>query len=128
MPEPADKQETQLEENKPEEKEGKKVSAKKYAALQAELEKAKADAFLSSINADVTAFLANPSVLDEATAGLDDTFVQSKIGVPAAMLKKMASANNRMGLGYKEAKGNKDAVSTFCSLFGLTLNEEVYYQ
>ena len=44
MPEPADKQETQLEENKPEEKEGKKVSAKKYAALQAELEKAKADA------------------------------------------------------------------------------------
>ena len=91
-------------------------------------EKAKADAFLSSINADVTAFLANPSVLDEATAGLDDTFVQSKIGVPAAMLKKMASANNRMGLGYKEAKGNKDAVTTFCSLFGLTLNEEVYYQ
>lgn len=92
-------------------------------------DKAKVSVFLSEIEKDLNSFLANPDVLDEATKGLDAAFVQSKLSAPAAMLKNMAKANNRMGLGYKKAYDNKESIAEFMKLFGMNeVNEEVYYQ
>jgi hypothetical protein len=90
----------------------------------------KVNSFLSALKTDIEAFLATPAVLDEATAGLEPSFVQSKLGAPAAMLKTMASANNRMGLGYKAAKDNKASIDAFMKLFGFAegIDAEAIYR
>ena len=90
----------------------------------------KVNSFLSALKTDIEVFLATPAVLDEATAGLDPSFVQSKLGAPAAMLKTMASANNRMGLGYKAAKDNKASIDAFMKLFGFAegIDAEAIYR
>ena len=92
-------------------------------------EKTKVDAFLSSIKADVASFLDTPSVIDSFIEGMDASVLQSKFSSPVAAIKKLTSEGNRMGLGYKEASSNKEAVKTFASLFGITdIADEVFYQ
>ena len=94
------------------------------------LEKAKADAFLNALEQDVNAFLNNPKVLETyIVSEQDQKTAQSKFSAPVAMLEKMASSNNRMGLGYKKAVDNKEAIKNFVSLFGInSIDEETYYK
>lgn len=128
---------------------GKNKAAKEYANIQTEFakksggkeitqasifvhkeaDKTKVNAFLKSTKEDVEAFLKTPTVLDEALKGIDADVVSSKLGASAETLKTMASNNNRMGLGFKNAYQNKEAIENFVSLFGIKdLNEEVYYK
>ena len=94
------------------------------------LSKDKADPFLSSLEQDVKAFLASPSILDDYfKSESDKTLAQSKFSAPVALVETMAKENNRMGLGYKKANENKEAIKEFAKLFGINeIDEEVYYK
>ena len=93
-------------------------------------DRAKVDALLASLQSDIEGFLANPSVIDPYTESLGENVMKAKCSVPATALLKSITENgkNRMGLGFKKASENKDAVNNFLSMFNITVNEETYYQ
>ena len=126
----------------------KNANASQYADLQAEFanksnglkvtqasvfvsnsaDKASVDAYLSGIEAAVSEFLATPAILDTYLEGVEAEVVSSKFSASAAVLKTMASNNNRMGLGYAKAKDNKGAIENFMKIFGMEeIGAEVYY-
>ena len=87
------------------------------------------DLFLSSIEEDVSSFLENPSVIDSYVEGIDENLIKPKFSAPVASLKAQTSNGNRMGLNFKAAKTNKDAIKNFASLFAITdIADEVFYQ
>ena len=92
-------------------------------------DKTKVNAFLGELKKDVEEFIANPDVLDTYTASLGEDAAKAKLGVPStAVLKAVTKNGNRMGLGYKNAFENKDAIDNFLTLFGLSADEEIYFK
>lgn len=92
-------------------------------------DKTKVNTFLSSIEEDIKAFLADPAVSDPFVEAVSEAKVQQKWTVPSAMVKKVTKSGNRMGLGFKKASESKAAIANWMKLFGINeLSEEVYYQ
>ncbi len=59
---------------------------------------------------------------------MSDEQAQSLFGVAPKMAAKVTKNGNRMGLGYKRAKENKEGIDKFLSLFGIdATSEEIYY-
>ena len=49
-------------------------------------------------------------------------------GVAPAMAENVLRKNNGMGLGFKLAKDNKEAINTFLGIFGINnVDEKIYY-
>lgn len=91
-------------------------------------DKASVNAYLSSIESAVKEFLATPTVLDTALEGVEAEVISAKFSASAAVLKTMASNNNRMGLGYVKASENKGAIENFMKIFGMEgIGEEAYF-
>ena len=110
-------------------KSGNKEIAQASIFISNNLDAESGKAFLAKVKSDVESFLDDPTVLEASLGNMDQTKVQSKFSAPIAMIKKMTSQNNRMGLGFKYAKDNKEAIANFCSLFGINdIDETVYYQ
>lgn len=92
-------------------------------------DKTKVNRFLTELEKGINGFVADPSVIDPYVEKLGEDAVKSKLGVPStAVLKAVTKNGNRMGLGYKNAYQNKDAIDNFLSLFSLSANEEVYFK
>ncbi|MCR5491286.1 MAG: hypothetical protein K6F32_04065 [Bacilli bacterium] len=84
--------------------------------------------YLKDLETAVKDFLGNPTVIDSYLNGLEEEAITSKFNASAAVLKTMASNDNRMGLGFVEAAENKDAIANFMKIFGMeSVSEEVYF-
>lgn len=90
------------------------------------LEKELVTSFLSSLKDDVEGAIADPSKLSAGMA--KESAAQEVFGVAPQMAENVLKKNNGMGLGFKYAKENKDAIETFLSLFNIKdLDEKIYF-
>ena len=85
-----------------------------------------AQSFLESLKADITEAVSNPDVINDNLKDLANA--QTVYGIAPQMAVNVTKNNNGMGLGYKEARVNKDAVKTFLKIFNIEdFNEEIYF-
>ena len=57
-----------------------------------------------------------------------DSTPEKTFGVAPETAEAVLRANNGMGLGFKKAKENKEAIETFLALFNLKdIDEKIYY-
>ena len=90
------------------------------------LEKELVTSFLSSLKDDIEGAIANPSKLSAGMA--KESAAQEVFGVAPQMAENVLKKNNGMGLGFKYAKENKDAIETFLALFDIKdLDEKIYF-
>ena len=90
------------------------------------LEKELVTSFLSSLKDDVESAIADPSKLSAGMA--KESAAQEVFGVAPQMAENVLKKNNGMGLGFKYAKENKDAIETFLALFNIKdLDEKIYF-
>ena len=84
------------------------------------------DTFLKCLKKDIEAAIADPTKMSE---GMNrDAAAAEKFGVAPAMAEAVLKKNNGMGLGFKYARENKEAIETFLSLFNLRdIDEKIYY-
>ena len=89
--------------------------------------KEKGDAFLSSLKKDIEDAIASPEKMEAGMSKLDSA--KSKFGVdPATAKKVLKERNNGMGLGFKLARDNKEAITTFLNIFDIKdIDEKVYF-
>lgn len=83
--------------------------------------------YLNSLENIINALLKEPSLFSNATSELEDTEVKEIFGIPNSKIALKVLENNSIGLGYKKAYDNKDAIDTFVSIFGMEeTSEEIY--
>lgn len=90
-----------------------------------------ADEYLNKLEADINSILENQSVFTDTINGLNisndefkDLFGVANVNIAAKVLQ-----DNSIGLGFKKAYDNKEAIDSFVSLFGLgTTGEEIYFK
>ena len=87
-----------------------------------------ADSLLSALQKDTNEVIKNGDLFTEKLTGMSDEQAQSLFGVAPKMAAKVTKNGNRMGLGFKKAKENKEGIDKFLSLFGIdATSEEIYY-
>ena len=85
-----------------------------------------ANALLSSLEDDVKNVLDNPDLLIEKTEGIEKP--EAIFGVAPQVAANVTKNGNRMGLGFKKAKDNKEGIDKFLSVFNIdATSEEIYY-
>ena len=90
--------------------------------------KDKANEFLLDIQNSIEGLLENPELLSEATSGLEAEIVTGKLGGPVQVLKALIQNGNQLGLGYKDARENKENIDKFLETLGESAtNEEIYW-
>lgn len=90
-------------------------------------DKDKVKAFLSATEKSIKAALEDSTKITEALGSLEDPV--TKYGVNPTVAANVLKKNNGMGLGFKYAFENKDAIDNFLSLFGIgETSEEVYFK
>ena len=84
------------------------------------------DSFLKCLKKDIETAISDPSKMVE---GMNkDAAPAETFGVAPAMAEAVLRKNNGMGLGFKYAKENKEAIETFLSIFNLKdIDEKIYY-
>ncbi len=84
------------------------------------------DSFLKCLKKDIETAISDPSKMVE---GMNkDASPAETFGVAPAMAEAVLKKNNGMGLGFKYAKENKEAIETFLSIFNLKdIDEKIYY-
>ena len=84
--------------------------------------------FLEDLKEDIEKEIETPDVVSEALKDLSAEEIASIYGVPAETAVAVLKDGNGLGLGFKNAKDNKENIDSFISLFGLDkTNEEIYY-
>lgn len=84
-----------------------------------------ATSFLGQIKDDIEKGLANP---DSIVEGLNkDPDPLTFFGINPSAAKAITAKNNGLGLGYKEAKINKEGIDNFISCFGMEKTDESIY-
>lgn len=90
-------------------------------------DKDKIKAFLSATEKSIKEGLEDSTKITEALGSLEDA--ATKYGVNPTVAANVLKKNNGMGLGFKYAFENKDAIDNFLSLFGIgETSEEVYFK
>lgn len=84
--------------------------------------------FLSTLNNDVDALIADSEILTSIFENVSNEDFQSKYGVGLPMAKKTIKNNNSIGLGFKYAVDNVDNIKSFCNLFNVSVDDENIYQ
>lgn len=108
-------------------KSGGKMITQASVFVHKDLEKEKADKFLSTLEFEVNYLLDNPLIIDEIFASYEDLQVAAKLGANKELLKTVLKENS-LGLGFKNAKENKESVDSFLETIGLSAtSEEIYY-
>lgn len=90
----------------------------------------KAKTFLDDINKDINELVSDGNILDEYLKDIDSLTLAAKFGGNLEKLKAMMNNKNRVGLGYKNALENKEAIDSFLSMWpaiGET-SEEIYFK
>lgn len=90
-------------------------------------EKSKIDAFLNCLAEDIALGIANPTLIKEGMEVKEKPEVF--FGTDPSNVYAATNNGNRLGLGYKAAKDNKEGIDNFLSLFGIdATTEEIYYK
>ena len=90
------------------------------------LEYAKVQLFLKDLERDITNAIADPSKMSEGMARIVDA--STVYGVDPSVAEAVLRKNNGMGLGFKLAKDNKEAINTFLGIFNINnIDEKVYF-
>lgn len=91
-------------------------------------DKEKVDTLLNQLKKDISDAIANPSVIKEYLDKLSSKEeAQARFGVTSDVAKAVMEYNG-VGLGYMNAKENKEAIDKYISLFNMEVtNEEIYY-
>ncbi|MDY6429863.1 MAG: hypothetical protein SPL02_01635 [Bacilli bacterium] len=108
-------------------KSGGKMITQASVFVHKDLEKEKADKFLSTLEFEVNYLLDNPLIIDEIFTSYEDLQVAAKLGANKELLKTVLKENS-LGLGFKNAKENKESVDSFLETIGFSAtSEEIYY-
>lgn len=87
------------------------------------------DKYLDYLKTNITNLLSNPDVFADATSELADEEIKDIFGIPNANMAKKVLTKNSIGLGFKKAYDNKEAIDSYISLFGMEKTvEEIYYK
>ena len=90
------------------------------------LEYEKVKLFLNDLKGDIEDAIADPSKMSAGMSKIEDA--ATVYGVAPQMAENVLRKNNGMGLGFKLAKDNKEAIKTFLSIFGINnVDEKIYY-
>ena len=85
-------------------------------------------AFLSSLKEDIEGAIADPSKLSAGMNKAGDS-ASEIFGVAPSMAENVMRKNNGMGLGFKYAKENKEAIENFLTIFNINeVSEAVYFE
>ncbi len=94
--------------------------------VKSSLEYEKVRLFLNNIEEDIKDAIADPSKMSAGMSKIEDA--ATVYGVAPAMAESVLRKNNGMGLGFKLAKDNKEAINTFLGIFGINnVDEKIYY-
>lgn len=94
--------------------------------VKSSLEYEKVRLFLNDLESDIKDAIADPSKMSAGMSKIEDA--ATVYGVAPAMAESVLRKNNGMGLGFKLAKENKDAINTFLGIFGINnVDEKIYY-
>jgi len=85
---------------------------------------------LNKVESSINAALLDPSLIKTGIeAGGDIDAQKLKYGVAGSMFSKVTANGNKLGLGYKKAIENIDAINTYISAFGMEkTDEKIYYK
>ena len=84
--------------------------------------------YLKTLEDKINDALDNPEVITSQSNSLSDEELLALYGINLNVAKKVIENNNSLGLGYKEAKENKEAIDTFVNLFNMgDTDEEIYF-
>ncbi|MBP5574300.1 MAG: hypothetical protein J6X50_00940 [Bacilli bacterium] len=90
------------------------------------LEYEKVKLFLNDLKGDIEDAIADPSKMSAGMSKIEDA--ATVYGVAPQMAENVLRKNNGMGLGFKLAKDNKEAIKTFLGIFGINnVDEKIYY-
>ena len=90
------------------------------------LEYEKVRLFLNDLEKDIKEAIADPSKMSAGMSKIEDA--ATVYGVAPTMAENVLRKNNGMGLGFKLAKDNKEAINTFLSIFGINnVDEKIYF-
>lgn len=90
------------------------------------LEYEKVKLFLNDLKEDIEGAIAEPTKMSEGMSKIEDA--ATVYGVAPEMAKNVLANGNGMGLGFKLAKDNKEAINTFLGIFGINnVDEKIYY-
>ena len=108
------------------EKSGNKELFQASVFIKNSVDAALATLFLDSLKNDIEEAIADPSKL---SAGMNKESAANEVfGVAPTMVENVLRKNNGMGLGFKSAKENKEAIETFLSLFNMKdIDEKIYF-
>ena len=82
--------------------------------------------FLNDLKGDIEDAIADPSKMSAGMSKIEDA--ATVYGVAPQMAENVLRKNNGMGLGFKLAKDNKEAIKTFLGIFGINnVDEKIYY-
>lgn len=87
--------------------------------------------YLNLLENDINAILDNPSVFADKISSLNisDEEFKDLFGIPNVNIATKVLKDNSIGLGYKIAYDNKEAIDSFISIFNLgSTSEEIYFQ
>ncbi len=91
-------------------------------------DKNKVEAYLKELKNNINLAIQTPEVIIEPISKVGEELALSLYGVNLNVAKNVLLDDNKLGLGYIEAKDNKEAIDNFISLFGVEdTNEEIYY-
>ncbi len=90
------------------------------------LEYDKVRLFLNYLEKDIKDAIADPSKMSAGMSKIEDA--ATVYGVAPMMAENVLKKNNGMGLGFKLAKDNKEAINTFLGIFGINnVDEKIYF-
>lgn len=85
-------------------------------------------AYLSDLEENIKKALENPVLVEEGMNQISLEQATALYGIAPTVAKAVLANGNRLGLGYKEAIENKEAIDQFIQLFSLgPTNEEIYF-
>ena len=94
--------------------------------VKSSLEYEKVRLFLNDLESDIKDAIADPSKMSAGMSKIEDA--ATVYGVAPAMAESVLRKNNGMGLGFKLARDNKEAINTFLDIFGINnVDEKIYY-
>ena len=82
--------------------------------------------FLDDLKRDIEEAIADPSKMSAGMSHIEDA--ATVYGVAPTMAESVLRKNNGMGLGFKLARDNKEAIDTFLGIFGINnVDEKIYF-
>ena len=82
--------------------------------------------FLDDLKRDIEEAIADPSKMSTGMSKAEDA--NTLYGVAPAMAENVLRKNNGMGLGFKLARDNKEAINTFLGIFDINnVDEKIYF-